>query len=282
MEPSKFYQTAAIYPSEDLKRILSEVTKVVALEQSKAVTAKAGARADIRPRSTSAINENLISLPEVSPKERKMVEYTLLWIQRVTLGIAKQNGWTEQDWSDITKRNSPEFWGFVTSAIVEWTQWALISYNNQQVVKQENNSGKIELYKIVQTAVGLILGKSASDAMALFAEQMAIDTSVPVDNVGTFFWNNKFNKRESSQWAIGPVIREDSGYLSTAYAYTYMTYTQNSWRALFIQSDYESFDLLVKGLAIRFFESGWDLVSDAVYERLKDLLEESIEDAPFP
>ncbi|WP_164486254.1 hypothetical protein [Pseudomonas chlororaphis] len=56
MEPSKFYQTAAIYPSEDLKKILSEVTKVVALEQSKAVTAKAGARADIRPRSTSAIN----------------------------------------------------------------------------------------------------------------------------------------------------------------------------------------------------------------------------------
>nr|QWC93359.1 insecticidal protein IPD093Aa [Pseudomonas chlororaphis] len=281
MKPSKFYQTAAIYPSEEFKGKLSEVARVVAREQSKAVTVKTGAQ-DIQPKSTSAINENLISLPEVTEEEKKMVEYTLLWIQMVTLGIAKSHGWTEEDWSDITKRNSPEYWGFVTSAIVDHTKWALISYNNQQVVKEDNNSGQIELYKIVQAAVGLILGTSASDAMALFAEKMAIDTSVPVDNVGTFFWNSKYNERKSSQWAIGPVIREDNGYLSTAYAYTYMTYTQSSWRALFVQSDYESFELLVKGLAIRFFESGWGLVSDAVYERLKDFLEESIEDAPFP
>lgn len=234
---------------------------------------------DSTPTSVSAVNDQLTGLPPVSDFEQDMIEKTFLWLQCVINGYAKQAGWSSNDIHDADKRNTPQFWTFVNAALHD-TPWAYITFTNSQYIHNSVHSGSIDLYGIVASAVAVITGTKGSDAMAATAKNMATSKSVGINDVGSFFWNHKYTHQEKSQWMSGPVLRTNAT-LSSCYAFTYMNYTQDDWRSLFVESHYQEFTLQVKGMAYDFLPQTWASQKDAVSAKVDQFVKDTVKNAPF-
>lgn len=228
----------------------------------------------------TAVTGQLITSGGLSSDEKNMTAITALWVQHVTIGIAKQHGWTTAMLADPERVNSLEYWGYTLQAITQYTPWVVPYYRTYENYNKELHSGEINLAQIISTVIQVALGTEAAQKMSALAEIMQSTQNVGVENVATFFWNHKYEHHEQSKVSFSPIVRDTNGRCEMSFAYTFMSYTQEDWRSLFVQSHYEDFQLIVSSIGIKFYPSIWDMRKSTVENRMQPWLD-NVNSAPL-
>src|SRR5512140_680234 len=97
---------------EEMSNIHKALGEVTIVHDSVATFAEArGASADIDE--LTAVQDHLSVSCHLNAEEQRMVAETMLWIQHVTVGVAKNAGWSSEEIADPDRRNTSEYWRFV-------------------------------------------------------------------------------------------------------------------------------------------------------------------------
>jgi hypothetical protein len=201
-----------------------------------------------------------------------------LWVQKVALGVARERG---HDVHDVDFRMSPAWFSCVMKALTDHTRFVLVESAMGVNTFQERKSGTLKISAIVEAALLFLGGAGMAGRFAGLAALLQ-QTSLPgVENFATLWWNKQTFSDSKSNFMFGPTEPTIDGHTRFGLLYTHYTYKFEAWRAIFIESVYESFDFTANMAGIKFDMSVWRQWESDVRRRLGVAIQEGIDEAPL-
>lgn len=224
-----------------------------------------------------AVADHLLISSGLTQEEQQMVSETVLWIQEVAKGLARQDGWESSDFADPEKLVGPYYWDCLTKAAGNYCPW--VQLNSQKFHQYSAGlAGEETVVNAPQTVCGAMLGNEAAQELAALSALLAGSPDGEVSRVADFFWNSKAAKNNQNCWSMGPVVGGQYD-CWTCIALTFMGETPPSWRSLFVSTHYTPSSLTVSGLVLAIMLDPWRKVKSTVEAKLGQLVNQEIVEA---